>query len=300
MMFGHAADAGTVRLDSNRRRAICLGLGLLFSVNELFDLSGGPMDSQRSAATTAPDGFGTLIAADGATGRPHGQRAVLTVLAVLAPLVGTLAANAAEPQGKLRVHGRAVVGQELRVDASGITDADGGVAAISYHWRRGIARRIRDRLYLRLCEGESDVCPDLGTGETYVPTPHDADKYLGVQASVTDGEGNRHYVIKVLSSPVEPGGVSASPHLLRVSEGQSASYQVALRSEPAQPVTFDIAGTVGTDVSVSPATLTFTALDWSMPKTVTVPCGQGRRRLLRRGRDADARSVRRCRHRAAR
>ena len=208
--------------------------------------------------------------------KQHTRRRWLTVSAgrwlaaavVLAVLAWAVPANTAGPQGTLQIHGTARVGVELRADASGLTDADGGVAAVIYHWRHAVARRIRGRLFLRMCEGAG--CANLATGETYLLTSSDRDKYVGVQATVIDGEGNRHYVGRTLRPKVRDGGVSASESILQVSEGESGTYEVALRSQPADTVTVNITGHEGTDASVNPASLAFTVDDWSTTRTVTV------------------------------
>ena len=93
---------------------------------------------------------------------------------------------------------------------------------------------------------------------------------MGVQATIIDGEGNRHYVGRALRPMVRDGGVSASESVLRVSEGESGTYEVALRSRPDDTVTVNITGHEGTDVSVNPASLAFTVDDWSTARTVTV------------------------------
>ena len=68
----------------------------------------------------------------------------------------------------------------------------------------------------------------------------------------------------------DTAGVSIEPTELTVAEGGSASYTVALDSQPTAEVTIDISGHDGTDVSVDRSTLTFTADNWETPQTVTV------------------------------
>ena len=72
-----------------------------------------------------------------------------------------------------------------------------------------------------------------------------------------------------------PPGVELSTGDLIVSEGGSASYTVALESQP----TFDVrvmasrqSGSAG--IRVSPARLTFTPTNWDMPQTFTVAAAQ--------------------------
>ena len=70
--------------------------------------------------------------------------------------------------------------------------------------------------------------------------------------------------------------VSIDPTALTVTEGDAtgASYTVVLDSQPTADVTVDISGHAGTDVLVTPSTLTFTSENWETPQTVTVSAAQ--------------------------
>ena len=57
---------------------------------------------------------------------------------------------------------------------------------------------------------------------------------------------------------------------VRVDEESTATYQVWLEKAPTANVTVAITGMSGTDVSVSPSSLTFTTTNWSVRQTVTV------------------------------
>ena len=67
-------------------------------------------------------------------------------------------------------------------------------------------------------------------------------------------------------------GVHVSKTSLTVREEDTAgnSYTVALSKQPTADVTVTVAGHAGTDVTPSPATLTFTSLNWATAQTVTV------------------------------
>ena len=66
-------------------------------------------------------------------------------------------------------------------------------------------------------------------------------------------------------------GVEVSEESVTVSEGGSASYTVALESEPTGAVTVRVTTDLsGTDVTVSPAGLTFTAANWGTAQALTV------------------------------
>ena len=70
-------------------------------------------------------------------------------------------------------------------------------------------------------------------------------------------------------------GVHVSKTSLTVREEDTAgnSYTVALSRQPTADVTVTVAGHAGTDVTPSPATLTFTSLNWATAQTVTVTAG---------------------------
>ena len=68
----------------------------------------------------------------------------------------------------------------------------------------------------------------------------------------------------------DEAGVTVAPGELEVVEGgEAAAYTVVLASEPAAAVTVTVEG-AGTEVTVSPSRLTFTAGDWDRTQTVTV------------------------------
>lgn len=69
--------------------------------------------------------------------------------------------------------------------------------------------------------------------------------------------------------------IVVSTNSLSVPEGQSRTFTVRLASAPAATATVSIARSSGsTDVTVSPASLAFTASTWSTPQTVTVSAAQ--------------------------
>ena len=66
-----------------------------------------------------------------------------------------------------------------------------------------------------------------------------------------------------------------SPTALTVTEEDPAgdSYRVVLDSQPTAEVVVTVAGHAGTEVTPSPASLTFTTSDWETAQTVTVTAG---------------------------
>ena len=70
-------------------------------------------------------------------------------------------------------------------------------------------------------------------------------------------------------------GVTVSTPALTVTEEDTAgdSYTVVLDSQPTATVTVTVAGHAGTDVTLSPTSLTFTSTNWGTAQTVTVTAG---------------------------
>ena len=66
------------------------------------------------------------------------------------------------------------------------------------------------------------------------------------------------------------GGLALSRTDLKIDEGESGTYTVALASQPAGDVTVEISQRPPGRATVSPASLTFTADNWNTPQTVTI------------------------------
>ena len=69
-------------------------------------------------------------------------------------------------------------------------------------------------------------------------------------------------------------GLELSVATLPVIEGESATYTVALATQPSGDVTVTIGGTTGTDLGVDKSSLTFTTSGWSTAQTVTVSAAE--------------------------
>ena len=87
----------------------------------------------------------------------------------------------------------------------------------------------------------------------------DAVSIAGVAVTVTDND---------------TAGVTVSKSTLTVNEGGSGSYTVRLNTQPASNVVIGVTKSGSPDVTVSPATLTFTTSNWSTAQTVTVTASQ--------------------------
>ena len=68
----------------------------------------------------------------------------------------------------------------------------------------------------------------------------------------------------------DAAGVTITPTMFTVLAGESNQYTVVLDSKPTGPVTVTVSGHSGTDLSVNPSTLTFSAENWDMARTVAV------------------------------
>ena len=69
-------------------------------------------------------------------------------------------------------------------------------------------------------------------------------------------------------------GVTVHPTSVTIEEGDSAAYTVVLDTEPTGNVTVTVYAPANTDVTASPATLTFTVDGWYRPQEVTVAVTQ--------------------------
>ncbi|MCY4482332.1 MAG: hypothetical protein OXC12_05590, partial [Spirochaetaceae bacterium] len=95
--------------------------------------------------------------------------------------------------------------------------------------------------------------------------------------SHTAGGGDYGSVSKdlpVTVTEIHTAGLVLSETALTVTEGDKASYTVQLASEPTAQVTVTIAGTTGTDLTVAPASLTFTVSEWQTVQTVEVTAAE--------------------------
>ena len=115
------------------------------------------------------------------------------------------------------------------------------------------------------------VADDNATGERAVVT-HTVTHTGG--AAEYDGLDVADVTVTVADDDAPALVLPAGP--LRVGEGASATYEVALRTRPAGPVTVAVvsddtgAVTVAVDSGVEPASLEFTEDDWNVAQTVTV------------------------------
>ena len=103
----------------------------------------------------------------------------------------------------------------------------------------------------------------IETGESIFDDLHGNNLLAFTEQPVTNGSA--------LADVERPdGGLALSRTDLEIDEGQSGTYTVALTSQPASDVTVEISQRPPGRATVSPASLTFTADNWSTPQTVTI------------------------------
>ncbi len=129
------------------------------------------------------------------------------------------------------------------------------------------------------------VSPDIGQGQAVVlsytdPTAGDDDvaleDALGHETpSFTTGMSGVPAVTNNSEVVVTAAGVTVSTMALTVTEEDTTgdTYTVVLDTQPTADVTVTVAGHSGTEVTPTPASLTFTSTTWSTAQTVTVTAG---------------------------
>ncbi len=78
----------------------------------------------------------------------------------------------------------------------------------------------------------------------------------------------------IVFPPVEAGTLVFDPATLTVNEGSTGTYRVKLSTQPSANVTVAVTVAGSSDVSVAPASLTFTNSNWSTVQTVTVTAAE--------------------------
>ena len=117
---------------------------------------------------------------------------------------------------------------------------------------------------------------DWSTAQTVtVSAAKDVDSTNGA-ATLTHSASGADYGSVVIDSVTatesdnDTPGVTVSPTALPVAEGSTASYTVALTTQPTADVTVSLSRSGDSDLTVSTTALTFTTSDWSTAQTVTV------------------------------
>ena len=117
------------------------------------------------------------------------------------------------------------------------------------------------------------------TARLVAPTEDDArDEPDGeVTATLVAGSGYRIGTPSSATAAVldnDQRAVLVQPTALAVVEGAQSSYTIGLASEPSGEVAVAVTVPGSTDVSVAPAAVTFTAIDWQTPRRITVSAAE--------------------------
>ena len=128
--------------------------------------------------------------------------------------------------------------------------------------------------------GDFSNGPQNQTGSSAAIGNLTADTEYEVQVRATNAEGNSVWSpsgtgTTGTTTTTDPPGVTVSPTALTVTEEDvtGESYRVVLDSQPTARVTVTVAGHAGTEVTPSPASLTFTTSNWDTGQTVRVTAG---------------------------
>ena len=120
---------------------------------------------------------------------------------------------------------------------------------------------------------QAAVTPGTTTNAT-IPSLTNATAYTVRVRATRTGANDGPYSAEVMATPVEPTGpgVTVSTMSVRVTEQDAtgATYTVVLDTQPMVDVTITVGGFNNTDVTASPASLTFMLGTWSTAQTVTV------------------------------
>ncbi len=154
--------------------------------------------------------------------------------------------------GNARAGGTLTAGAVTDADASPNTD----VGTITWQWQTATAST-----------GSFTAAPGTNNAATYTIASDQSQigAWLRVMASYPNAGGD-----SLTSDPVgSVPGVRVSPTALNVTEGSSTSYGLVLGSRPTVAVTISVTSD-NAAVTVSPATLTFSTVNWNAAQTVSV------------------------------
>ena len=121
----------------------------------------------------------------------------------------------------------------------------------------------------------NDIDEELGVGDRFqLFLAEGAEHLIKVEVTAEDGIAEETYTLTVTRAG-RPGEVLLSEKVLSLTEGSgaSSSYLVRLNRRPAASVTVTIGGHVGTNVTPSQTSLTFTTSNWSQAQRVYVSTG---------------------------
>ena len=163
----------------------------------------------------------------------------------------------AQPTSNVVVRVTVSGSSDVAVDTDGRTNGDQDTLTFTNgNWDTGQLVRVR-------AAQDADAANDTASITHAVVDADSADEY--------DAAPNVELAVTVTD---DDAGVSVSETTLTVAEGNSSTYTVVLDAQPASDVVIGVTRSGSSDVTVSPATLTFTPSNWSTAQTVTVPAAQ--------------------------
>jgi hypothetical protein len=106
----------------------------------------------------------------------------------------------------------------------------------------------------------------------------DGDRQTEITITVVDAQSDVAFAgmsaaAQATTMDDDAAGITVSASALTVAEGGTAVFTVRLDSEPTEDVVVDVRSLDESEVAVTPASLTFTPSDWSVPQDVTVTGG---------------------------
>ena len=121
---------------------------------------------------------------------------------------------------------------------------------------------------------QATIASGSTTSYTIASLTNDTEYTVQVTATRT-GANDGMPSAEMTGTPATPPGVTVSEMALTVTEEDATgdAYTVVLDSAPTANVVVTVGGHSGTDVTPTPATLTFTNLNWETARTVTVTAG---------------------------
>ncbi|MCY4601094.1 MAG: sulfatase-like hydrolase/transferase [Acidobacteria bacterium] len=133
---------------------------------------------------------------------------------------------------------------------------------VTTHGRNNHAVRSENFRYIRYADGSEELYDHRV----------DPNEWTN-QASNPDYRQDKKRLARYFPSTNAPEPLRVSPERLEVTEGSSATYEVALTEKPKGNVTVAVGGALG-DVSVEPSSLTFTKSNWEVAQIVTVSAAE--------------------------
>ena len=164
----------------------------------------------------------------------------------------------AQPTSNVVVRVTVSGSSDVAVDTDGSTDGDQDTLTFTNgNWDTGQLVRVR-------AADDADAVDDAASITHSVVDADSADEFDAAPDAVR----------RVTVTDDDTAGAAVSETTVTAPEGGSATYTVRLDAQPTSDVVINVTKSGSSDVTVSPATLTFTTANWSTAQTVTVSAAQ--------------------------